>query len=182
MHHHTINDDSRRVDATVVLHRHQVRHDDEQLPPPVVGAENVEGPLDLRISKKADRRLWERRSSVPGRRPQDLKDLQRQYAQSTIAVIGALTSLISAGFALFQPPITRRVSELCGDGLGGQQIVHRGLSWLWIPAAVGMVLAVFVPQHKKQPALAILCVGLVIGMAVGAWLRVETVVAGLCLA
>lgn len=107
--------------------------------------------------------------------------MQRQYLQSVIALIGALTSLVSAGFALFQPPISRRLSELCGDGLGGQQIMHRGLSWLWIPAVTGMVIAVLVPQRTKQPALVLLCVGLVIGMGVGAVLRVETVLIGFCL-
>ena len=87
-----------------------------------------------------------------------------------------------AGFALFRPPITRRASELCGDGLGGQVVIHRGLSWLWIPAMIGIVLAVVVPHRKQRPVLTLFCAGLVLGMGAGAILRVETVVAGLCLA
>ena len=159
----------------------QVNVDDRPVTP-LIGVDNLYGVLDMRVPKDADRRVAERRANGPGRRPEDLAAVQRQYVQAAVAVIGALTALISAGLALLHPPISRRASELCGDGLGGQQIVHRGLSWLWIPAVVGLALAVTVPHRRKRPVLTILCVGLVLGMGVGAVLRVETVVTGLCLA
>ena len=149
---------------------------------PLIGVDNFYGALDMRVPKNADRRVGERRADGPGRRPEDLAAVQRHYVQAAFAVVGALTALISAGFALLHPPISRRGSELCGDGLGGQQIVHRGLSWLWIPAVVGLALAVTVPHQRKRPVVTVLCIGLVLGMGVGAVLRVETVVTGLCLA
>ncbi len=138
--------------------------------------------LDLRATDTADRRDGERRDDVPGRRPGDLAAVRLRYVHATIGVIAGFGAMVCAGFALFRPPVTRRASELCGDGLGGQVIIHRGLSWLWIPAMIGMVLAVVVPHRKQRPVLTLFCAGLVLGMGAGAMLRVETVVAGLCLA
>ncbi len=138
--------------------------------------------LDLRAAHPADRRDGERRDDSPGRRPGDLAAVRLRYVHATIGVIAGFGAMACAGFALFRPPITRRASELCGDGLGGQVVIHRGLSWLWIPAMIGMVLAVVVPHRKQRPVLTLFCAGLVLGMGAGAILRVETVVAGLCLA
>ena len=139
-------------------------------------------PLEMREALRPDRREGERRSNGPGRRPEDLAAVRRRYGQAASAVIAGVGALVAAAMALFHPPITRRASELCGDGLGGQVIVHRGLSWLWIPAMLGMVLAVVLPHRRQRPVLTLFCAGLVLGMAVGALLRVETVVTGLCLA
>ncbi len=138
--------------------------------------------LDRRAGDPADRRDGERRDDSPGRRPGDLAAVRLRYVHATIGVIAGFGAMACAGFALFRPPITRRASELCGDGLGGQVVIHRGLSWLWIPAMIGMVLAVVVPHRKQRPVLTLFCAGLVLGMGAGAILRVETVVAGLCLA
>lgn len=149
---------------------------------PLIGPANFHGPLDMRDPEHLDRRNDERRSNGPGRRPEDLAAVRTRYWQAAFAVTAGIGALISAAMALFHPPITRRVSELCGDGLGGQVIVHRGLSWLWIPAMLGIVLAVVLPHRRQRPILTLFCAGLVIGMATGAFLRVETVVSGLCLA
>ena len=140
------------------------------------------GPLDLREADITDRRDGERRDQAPGRRPGDLAEVRLRYVHATIGVIAGFGAMACAGLALFRAPITRRASELCGDGLGGQVVIHRGLSWLWIPAMVGIALAVVVPNRKQRPVLTLFCAGLVLGMGVGALLRVETVVAGLCLA
>lgn len=177
-----INENRRAVDADWVRGRKEQANVDERPVVPLVGVDNFYGALDMRVPKETVRRVGERRTGGPGRRPEDLVAVRRQYVQAAVAVVGALTALISAGFALVRPPIARRASELCGDGLGGQQIVHRGLSWLLIPAVVGLVLAVTVPHRRKRPVLTVLCVGLVLGMGIGAVLRVETVVTGLCLA
>ncbi len=155
---------------------------DERPVVPLIGLDNFHGALDMREPKEQDRRVGDRRTSGPGRRPEDLAAVRRRYVQAAIGVIGGLTAVVCAGVGLFRPPIMRRASELCGDGLGGQQIVHRGLSWLWIPAVVGLALAVATPHRKQRPVLTLLCVGLVLGMGAGALLRVETVVSGLCLA
>jgi hypothetical protein len=149
---------------------------------PLIGPDNFHGPLDMREPTRPDRRNDERRSNGPGRRPNDLAAVRTRYWQAAFAVISGLGALVCAGMGLFRPPITRRVSELCGDGLGGQTIIHRGLSWLWIPAMLGMVLAVVLPHRRQRPLLTLFCAGLVLGMGVGAFLRVETVVSGLCLA
>ena len=176
-----INGASVRADECGVSGRKQMNADERPVVP-IIGLENFHGALDMREPKEHDRRAGERRSNGPGRRPDDLAAVRRQYVQAAIAVVGGLTALVCAGVGLFRPPIVRRASELCGDGLGGQQIVHRGLSWLWIPAVVGMVLAVAMPHRHKRPVLTIFCIGLVIGMGAGAAMRVETVVSGLCLA
>ncbi len=149
---------------------------------PLIGPDNFHGPLDMREPQRTDRRVDERRSSGPGRRPEDLEAVRRRYWQAAFAVIAGLGALVCAGMGLFHPPITRRASELCGDGLGGQVIIHRGLSWLWIPAMLGMVLTVVLPHRRQRPVLTLFCAGLVLGMGAGALLRVETIVAGLCLA
>ncbi len=149
---------------------------------PLIGPDNFHGPLDMREPQRTDRRSSERRSDGPGRRPEDLAALRRRYVHAVVGVVAGFTSIVSAGFALFQPPLTRRASELCGDGLGGQVIIHRGLSWLWIPAMLALVIAVVVPHRKQRPVLTLLCAGLVLGMGAGALLQVETVIAGLCLA
>ena len=138
--------------------------------------------FDLRVADTTDRRDGERRDDSPGRRPGDLAAVRLRYVHATIGVIAGFGALVCAGFALFRPPVTRRASELCGDGLGGQVVIHRGLSWLWIPALMGMVLAVVVPHRRQRPILTLFCAGLVLGMGAGAMLRVETVVDGLCLA
>jgi hypothetical protein len=138
--------------------------------------------LELRAVDTTDRREGERRDESPGRRPGDLAPVRLRYIHAAIGVIAGFGAMVCAGFALFRPPVTRRASELCGDGLGGQVVIHRGLSWLWIPAMIGMVLAVVVPHRKQRPVLTLFCAGLVLGMGAGAMLRVETVVAGLCLA
>ncbi len=153
--------------------------DDHPWDATLVGAPDL---LDLRQSDPSDRRNGERRDEAPGRRPGDLAAARLRYVHAAIAVIAGFSAMACAGFALFRPPVTLRASELCGDGLGGQVIIHRGLSWLWIPAVIGMVLAVVVPNRKQRPVLSLFCAGLVLGMGAGAVLRVETVVAGLCLA
>lgn len=153
--------------------------DDHPWDAPLVGTTGV---LELRNGDRTDRRDRERRVESPGRRPGDLAEVRLRYVHATIGVIAGSGAMACAGFALFRPPITRRASELCGDGLGGQVVIHRGLSWLWIPAMIGIVLAVVVPHRKQRPVLTLFCAGLVLGMGAGAMLRVETVVAGLCLA
>ena len=47
---------------------------------------------------------------------------------------------------------------------------------------LGLVIAVVIPHRTQRPVLTLFCAGLVLGMGAGALLRVETVVAGLCLA
>ena len=136
----------------------------------------------MREPDRSDRRDGERRDEAPGRRPGDLAVVRLRYVHATIGIIAGFGAMACAGFALFRPPITRRASELCGDGLGGQVVIQRGLSWLWIPAMIGLVLTVVVPHRKQRPILTLFCAGLVLGMGAGAMLRVETVVAGLCLA
>ncbi len=153
--------------------------DDRPANAPPVGNSGL---FDLRGDGRTDRRDAERRGEAPGRRPGDLAEVRLRYLHATIGVIAGFGAMACAGFALFRPPITRRASELCGDGLGGQIVLHRGLSWLWIPAMIAMVLAVVVPHRKQRPVLTLFCAGLVLGMGAGAMLRVETVVAGLCLA
>ncbi len=138
--------------------------------------------LDQRAVDMTDRRDGERRGESPGRRPGDLAAARLRYVHATVGVIAGFGAMVCAGFALFRPPITRRASELCGDGLGGQVVIHRGLSWLWIPAMIGMALAVVVPHRTQRPVLTLFCAGLVLGMGAGAILRVETVMAGFCLA
>lgn len=149
---------------------------------PLVGPDNFHGPLDMREPLRTDRRVGERRSDGPGRRPEDLAVVRRRYVHAVIGVVAGAMSMASAGYGLFRPPLSRRASELCGDGLGGQFIIHRGLSWLWIPAMLGLVIAVVIPHRTQRPVLTLFCAGLVLGMGAGALLRVETVVAGLCLA
>lgn len=152
--------------------------DDHPWDAPLVG---TTGLLELREADRTDRRDGERRADAPGRRPGDLAAVRLRYLHATFGVIAGFGAMVCAGFALFRPPITRRASELCGDGLGGQVVIHRGLSWLWIPAIIGIVLTVVVPHRKQRPILTLFCAGLVLGMGAGAMLRVETVVAGLCL-
>lgn len=147
-----------------------------------IALDDLDGPLEMREPTRPDRRTGERRSTGPGRRPDDLAAVRRQYWQAAVAVIAGVGAMVAAAMALFHPPITRRASELCGDGLGGQIITHRALSWLWIPAMLGMVLAVVLPHRRARPMLTLVCAGLVLGMAAGALLRVETLASGLCLA
>jgi hypothetical protein len=141
-----------------------------------------DGLTELRTSAHSTRRDAERRSDAPGRRPRDLALVRSLYVQAAIGVVSGLTAMVSAGLALFHPPVSRVPSATCADGFGGQFVVHRGLSWLWFPAVIAMVIALTLPDRRKRPALTLLCVGLVLGMGAGALLRVETTLVGYCLA
>lgn len=159
----------------------QTNASDDRPVVPLIGSDNFHGPLDMRDPANNDRRGGERREGGPGRRPEDLAAVRRHYVQAAVGVFAGIVAMVSAAMGLFHPPVTRTASTLCGDGLGGQTLVHRGMSWLWIPAILGMVIAVLTPHRKKRPVLILFCAGMVIGMAAGAMLRVETVMIGLCL-
>ena len=79
-------------------------------------------------------------------------------------------------------PVVSTPSPQCADGLGGQVLRHRQLSLLWVPGMLCMILGMAVPSARRRPVSVLVLVGLFLGLAIAAVLRIDSWVEGFCLA
>ena len=142
-------------------------------------AQQAGEPADRRA--RGNRREGDRRSSQPGRRGPDFragKAARRlDVAGLAVCALGVLVALWASTHA----PVASTPSPQCGDGLGGQVVRHRQLSLLWVPGMVAMIIGTALPSARRRPVGVLVLVGLFLGLAVAAVLRIDSWVEGFCL-
>ncbi len=91
---------------------------------------------------------------------------------------------IAVGLALWastHTPVVSAPSTACRDGIGGQFIRHRQLSFLWLPAVALASVGLALPSARRRPVAVLILCGAFAGLAVAAVLRLDSWVDGLCL-
>ena len=91
---------------------------------------------------------------------------------------------LGVGIALWastHAPVVSAPSPACRDGIGGQFILHRQLSILWLPAVALAAVGLVLPSARRRPVAVLVLCGAFAGLAIAAVLRLDSWVDGLCL-
>ncbi len=128
-----------------------------------------------------DRRSGDRRVGGLGRRDRDRRSDRNAGALGFGAVILCSIAVVLALWASTHTPVVSAPSPACRDGIGGQFIRHRQLSFLWLPAVALAAVGLVLPSARRRPVAVLVLCGAFAGLAVAAVLRLDSWVDGLCL-
>jgi hypothetical protein len=141
---------------------------------------NAYDPLERRGDDRRTTDDRDRRSNGHGRREPD----RIRYRASVRAKnIGLICSTVGFGLALFaylHPTTVKSRSLQCGDGIGGQLVVHDQLSVWWIPAIIIGVVGFMLPSARRRSPLALVIAGAVLGLAIASGSGLRSSIEGFC--
>lgn len=145
-------------------------------PPPA--ASSVDGSEAITERAVSDRRGTTKRRVQP-RRLDELRTFHNDRDFGRIGTLAAMVATTVAVWALINAPVTGSPTT-CTDTLGAEVIHHREIHPLWIVAMLLSALAIALPSRPRRSYVSVGLVGLTIGLAVAACIRVATWKTGLC--